>query len=242
MPVPPSTWFWPDISTTEQAQRVSRRGFYAFIVIGLVTLFGAPPQSLLLGAAFLLIALGIRMGHATAAAAGMLIAAGPLAMLFLNRGPHWLTFLFSGVIQCILVAYFPFLSFRAIRRGERLRDEAGERRATSIVPGLLLWIPVSLLVLAYFVFVAPNLYLIQEDAPARGLLSGDLVLLTPSSEPLPKEETAARTVLAGRARRIVWSFEATSEDIKTARFGTLDMYRRARWPRILAPVSELQTR
>lgn len=215
----PSTWFWPDISSLEQAQRVSRRGFYALGIIGLITLFGAPPQSLLVGAAFLLIAIGIRMGHATAAAAGMLVAAGPLAMLFLNRGPHWLTFLFSGFIQCILVAYFPFLSFRAIRMSERLRDEAGAPRKTSIRPGLLIWIPISLLVLAYFVFVAPNLFLVPED---RGeLRSGDLVLLGRGAE----------------ARRIVWSFDVSSTDLKAGRFGTMDMYRRARWDRILQPVS-----
>jgi hypothetical protein len=241
-PPPPGNWFWPDLSTRGQAERVARRGFYALAIIGVLTLAGSPPQSVLLGPAFLLLALGIRLGHATAAAAGMLVAAGPLAMLFFNRGPHWMTFLFSGFIQCLLVAYFPFLSFRALRRIEQFRDEAGEARSTSLLPGLLAWIPISLLALAYFVFAAPNLYFVPEPVPGRGLLAGDVVLLTPSAEPLPEDESGARAALAARARRIVWSVEATPEEIKSGRIGTVAMYTRLRRERLLQPLNADRTR
>ena len=92
-------------------------------IIGLLTLIGgAPPQSLLVGGAFLLLALGIRLGHATAAAAGMLVAVSPIIMLLLNRGPNWATYLLSGLVRCVMIAYCPFVGFRALRIAEWFRQ------------------------------------------------------------------------------------------------------------------------
>jgi hypothetical protein len=180
------SWIWPEPKSAGEAVRISRRGVWGLSIIGLLTLMGgAPPQSLLVGGAFLLLASGIHLGHATAAAAGMLVAVSPIVMLLLNRGPNWATYLLSGLIQCMLIAYFPFTSFRALRMAEQFRDEAGEKRRTSLAPGLLLWIPLSLAVLGYFVFVSGNLYLMPEDVPARGILAGDLVLLEPTNAPPP---------------------------------------------------------
>lgn len=227
------SWLWPNPTTKEEAVRVSRRGVWGLGIIGVLTLVGgAPPQSLLVGGAFLLLALGIRVGHATAAAAGMLVAVSPIFLLLLNRGPNWATYLLSGLIQCMLIAYFPFISFRALRMAEQMEDEAGGKRRTSLVPGLLLWIPLSLAVLGFFVFVAGNLYLIPENVPERGILAGDLVLLEPTKEEAPKDEAARKAALARQARRVVWSFEVTPEELKTGRFAAFAMYTRARWERI----------
>lgn len=213
--------------------RISRRGVWGLSIIGALSILGgAPPQSLLVGVAFLLLALGIRLGHATAAAAGMLVAVSPIIMLLLNRGPNWATYLLSGLIQCMLIAYFPFISFRALRMAEQFRDEAGERRRTSLVPGLLLWIPLSLAVLGFFVFVSPNLYLMPEDVPERGILAGDLVLLEPTNAEAPKDEAARKAALVQRARRIAWSFAVTPEELKTGQFPPFSMYTRARWNRV----------
>lgn len=228
------SWIWPDPKSKEEAIAISRRGVWGLGIIGLLTLVGgAPPQSLLVGGAFLLLALGIRLGHATAAAAGMLVAVSPIIMLLLNRGPNWATYLLSGLVQCMMIAYFPFVSFRALRMAEQFRDEAGEKRRTSLAPGLLLWIPLSVAVLGFFVFVSGNLYLMPEDVPARGILAGDLVLLEPSDAEAPKDEAARRAAVAQRARRIVWSFEVTPEQLKTGQFGNIVMYTRARWGRML---------
>ena len=213
--------------------RISRRGVWGLSIIGALSILGgAPPQSLLVGVAFLLLALGIRLGHATAAAAGMLVAVSPIIMLLLNRGPNWATYLLSGLIQCMLIAYFPFISFRALRMAEQFRDEAGERRRTSLVPGLLLWIPLSLAVLGFFVFVSPNLYLMPEDVPERGILAGDLVLLEPTNAEAPKDEAARKAALVQRARRIAWSFAVTPEELKTGQFPPFSMYTRERWNRV----------
>ncbi|MEP7362867.1 MAG: hypothetical protein ABI972_06395 [Acidobacteriota bacterium] len=227
------SWIWPDPKTKEEAIRISRRGVWGLGIIGALTLLGgAPPQSLLVGVAFLLLALGIRLGHATAAAAGMLVAVSPIIMLLVNRGPNWSTYLLSGLIQCMMIAYFPFISFRALRMAEQFRDEAGEKRRTSLVPGLVLWIPFSLAVLGFFVFVAGNLYLMPEDVPARGILAGDLVLLEPTDAAAPKEEAARKAELAARARRVVWSFAVKPEELKTGQFAAYSMYTRARWDRL----------
>ena len=213
--------------------RISRRGVWGLSIIGALSILGgAPPQSLLVGVAFLLLALGIRLGHATAAAAGMLVAVSPIIMLLLNRGPNWATYLLSGLIQCMLIAYFPFISFRALRMAEQFRDEAGERRRTSLVPGLLLWIPLSLAVLGFFVFVSPNLYLMPEDVPERGILAGDLVLLEPTNAEAPNDEAVRKAALVQRARRIAWSFAVTQEELKTGQFPAFSMYTRARWNRV----------
>ena len=203
------------------------------IIGGFSLLGGAPPQSLLMGVAFLLLALGIRLGHSTAAAAGMLVAVSPIVMLLLNRGPNWTTYLLSGLIQCMLIAYFPFISFRALRMAEQFRDEAGETRRTSLIPGMLLWIPLSLAVLGFFVFVAGNLYLVPEDVPARGMLAGDLVLLEPSNAEAPKNEVDRKAAVAARARRIIWSFEVAPEELKSGQFSIYEMYGKARWARML---------
>ncbi len=132
----------------------------------------------------------------------------------------------------MLIAYFPFVAFRALRLAEQFRDEAGETRRSSLAPGLLLWFPLSVAVLAFYIFAVPNLYPIPENVPARGLLAGDIVLLEPSNAEPPKDESARRAALAKRARWIVWSFEAPADDFKTGRFGTIIMYSRARWDRI----------
>jgi len=233
------SWLWPGPKTHSEAMRVSRRGVWGLGIIGALTLLGgAPPQSLLVGVAFLLLALGIRLGHATAAAAGMLVAVSPIIMLLLNRGPNWATYLMSGLIQCMLIAYFPFISFRALRMAEQFRDEAGEKRRTSLAPGFLLWIPLSLAVLGFFVFVAGNLYLMPEDIPVRGILAGDVVLLEPTREEAPKDEAARKAALGQRARRIVWSFEVTPDELKTGQFPAFSMYTRARWERLLKPLGE----
>lgn len=231
------SWVWPDPQSEAEAVRISRRGVWGLAIIGLLTLFGQPPVGLLLGCVFLLLALGIHFGHATAAVAGMLVAVSPVVTLLLNRGPHWATFLLSGLIQCLLIAYFPFVAFRALRMAEQFRSESGGASPSSLAPGLLLWLPLSAAVLAFYLFVTPNLYPIPEDVPGRGLLAGDIVLLEPTSAPPPATEAARKVELARRARRIIWSFHPTADELKTGQFSTWNMYATARRERILQPIA-----